>query len=165
VSGRASARATAASVPIHRTSSRTTGRTTSARPELRVISAAAPQRGRRGGSAAGTPSRRAPFALLVVGLLVGTTLGLLFLNTAIAVDSLKATHLRTQNTERSQEVERLEQQVISSDAPGRLADEAADAGLVPAGTPGYVVIGPDGEVTQRGTPQPAPDPAADPDGG
>jgi hypothetical protein len=39
--------------------------------------------------------------LLVVGMLVGTTLGLLFLNTAIAVDSLKATQLRTQNTERA----------------------------------------------------------------
>ena len=48
--------------------------------------------------AAGRPRslrhRRAPFVLLVVALLVGTTLGLLVLNTAIAVDSLKATQLR-----------------------------------------------------------------------
>jgi hypothetical protein len=158
-SSRASA---AASVPIHRTprsTARTAGKTTSSRPELRVISSATSRR------AAAPRKRRAPFVLLVVGLLVGTTLGLLFLNTAIAVDSLKATHLRTQNTERAQEVERLEQQVISSDAPGRLADEAGADGLVPAGTPAYVVIGPDGKVTQRGTPEPAPDRAAHPDGG
>jgi cell division protein FtsL len=162
VTGRAAARAAVPAPASPR--SRGGARATAPRPELRVLStASAPVRaGRR--TAPATGSRRAPFVLLLVALLVGTTLGLLFLNTAIAVDSLKATQLRTQNTERSQEVERLEQQVVSSDAPGRLADAAAGAGLIPAGTPGHLVIGPDGKVVLRGTPEPAAPPSADPDG-
>jgi hypothetical protein len=55
--------------------------------------------------------------LLIVALLVGTTLGLLVLNTAIAVDSLKATQLRADNAARAQEVQRLEQQVVSGGPP------------------------------------------------
>jgi cell division protein FtsI (penicillin-binding protein 3) len=61
-------------------------------------------------------------------------------------------------------VERLEQQVVASDAPGRLAEDAAAARLVPAGPAGYLVIAPDGTVTLRGTPAPATDPAAAPSG-
>jgi hypothetical protein len=159
MSGRLSARATTTpSGPVHRTASRTVVRTTSPRPDLRVVSAATPSRGRRTTAAERTPRRRAPFALLVVALLVGTTLGLLFLNTAIAVDSLKATQLRAQNTERAQEVERLEQRVVSSGAPAQLAADAAAAGLVPPGTAAYLVIGPDGRITVRGTAEPAPAP-------
>ena len=48
----------------------------------------------------------------------GTTLGLLILNTVIAVDSLKATSLRAENAERAQEVQRLEQQVVTAGTPG-----------------------------------------------
>jgi hypothetical protein len=146
-------RATSASVPI-----RTSARATGARPELRMLSAPAPT-GRSRRTAAATPhTRRAPFVLLVVAMLVGTTLGLLILNTAIAVDSLKATQLRAQNAERAQEVQRLEQQVIGADAPAQLAAAAVAAGLVPAGPAAYLIIGPDGQVTLRGTPEPAPDP-------
>jgi hypothetical protein len=106
--------------------------------------------------AAGGRSRRAPFVLLVVALLAGTTLALLVLNTAIAVDSLKATTLRQGNTTREQEVQRLEQQVIDGSTPQSVAGNAARAGLVPAGTPGYLVVQPDGSATLRGTPSPAP---------
>ncbi|HVD29940.1 MAG TPA: hypothetical protein VNC79_15775, partial [Mycobacteriales bacterium] len=101
-------------------------------------------------------NRRAPFVLLVVALLVGTTLGLLVLNTAIAVDSLKATQLRAENAERAQEVQRLEQQVVSGGTPAEVARAATEAGLVPAGAAGYLVIGPDGSAVLRGTPEPAP---------
>jgi hypothetical protein len=99
--------------------------------------------------------RRAPFVLLVVALLVGTTLGLLVLNTAIAVDSLKATALRSANAQRSQEVQRLQQQVVTAGTPEQVAGDAARAGLVPAGRPGFLVIGPDGRSTLRGAPEPA----------
>jgi hypothetical protein len=94
--------------------------------------------------------------LLVVALLAGTTLALLVLNTAIAVDSLRATTLRQGNTTREQEVQRLEQQVIDGSTPQSVAGDAARAGLVPAGTPGYLVVQPDGTSTLRGTPSPAP---------
>ncbi len=103
--------------------------------------------------------RRAPFVLFVVALLVGTTLGLLVLNTAIAVDSLKATRLQAENAERAQDVQRLEQQVVTGAAPAQIADAARAAGLVPAATAAYLVIAPDGSVVLRGTPEPAPAPA------
>jgi type II secretory pathway pseudopilin PulG len=104
--------------------------------------------------------------LLVVAMLVGTTLGLLVLNTAIAVDSLKATQLQAANAERAQEVQRLERRVVSGGSPAEIARKATAAGLVPAGPAGYLVIAPDGTVVLRGTPAPAPDPADEPtDGG
>jgi hypothetical protein len=99
--------------------------------------------------------------LLVVALLVGTTIGLLVLNTAIAVDSLKATQLQAENAERAQEVQRLEQQVVTGAAPAQIASAAVAAGLVPAGPAAYLVIAPDGTVTLRGTPEPTQDPAQD----
>ena len=101
-------------------------------------------------AAAGGPrqpaTRRAPFVLLLVALLVGTTLGLLILNTAIAVDSLKATQLQAENAERAQEVQRLEQRVVSGGSPAQIASAAVAAGLVPAGPAAYLVIAPDGTV-------------------
>jgi hypothetical protein len=134
-------------------------RSTPVRPHLWVVpDGEAPRRPRSEGR------RRAPFVLLVVALLLGTTLGLLFLNTAIAVDSLKATQLRTENAQREQDIQRLEQQVVNGSTPEQLADEAAKAGLVPAGPPAYLVIQPDGSSTVRGTPEPAPQPVAPPAG-
>ena len=104
-------------------------------------------------------AHRAPFVLLVVTLLVATTLGLLFLNTAIAVNSLKATQLAAANEDRGQEVQRLEQQVVSGGTPAELAREAREAGMVPAGSAAYLVVGEDGSVTLRGEAVPAEDPA------
>ena len=126
----------------------------SARPELRLVQGVAAARPRRRATSA-LRHRRAPFVLLVVALLVGTTLGLLVLNTVIAVDSLKATQLRADNAERAQEVQRLEQQVISGGTPAEVADAAVASGLVPAGPAAYLVIGPDGRSVLRGTPGPA----------
>ncbi|MGY1639412.1 hypothetical protein ACI78V_22425 [Geodermatophilus sp. SYSU D00742] len=104
-------------------------------------------------------TRRAPFVLLVVGMLVATTLGLLILNTAIAVNSLKATQLAAANADREQEVERLEQRVVAGGTAAALAAAATAAGLVPAGPAGHLVIGEDGTVTLRGEPVPAEAPA------
>lgn len=103
-------------------------------------------------------AHRAPLVLLVVTLLVATTLGLLFLNTAIAVNSLKATQLAAANEDRAQEVQRLEQQVIAGGTPAELAREAREAGMVPAGPAAYLVVGDDGSVTLRGEAVPAEDP-------
>jgi hypothetical protein len=101
--------------------------------------------------------------LLLVALLVGTTLALLVLNTVIAVDSLKATGLRADNAVRAQEVQRLEQQVVSGGTPAEIARAAVAAGLVPAGPAAYLVIDPDGGSVLRGTSAAAPD-ASDPSG-
>ncbi|SET02985.1 hypothetical protein SAMN04488546_1153 [Geodermatophilus poikilotrophus] len=101
---------------------------------------------------------RAPVVLLVVTLLVATALGLLFLNTAIAVNSLKATQLAAANEDRAQQLQRLEQQVVSGGTPAELAREARAAGMVPAGAAAYLVVGEDGTVTLRGEAVPAEEP-------
>jgi hypothetical protein len=131
-----------------------------ARPELRLVSGEGQARPRRPVPA--ESRRRAPFVLLAIALLVGTTLGLLVLNTAIAVDSLKATALRSANAQRSQEVQRLQRQVITAGTPEQVAADAVRAGLVPAGRPGFLVTGPDGRSTLRGAPEAAPRPSVPP---
>ncbi|SNR33770.1 hypothetical protein [Blastococcus mobilis] len=136
------------------TPSRRTGSRATPRPELRLVPGPAAVRpGRRAPRALWHP--RAPFVLLVVAMLIGTTLGLLVLNTGIAVDSLKATELRADNAARAQEVQRLEQQVVSGGAPAEIARAAVAAGMVPAGPAAYLVIDPDGGSILRGTPAPA----------
>ncbi len=164
--GTAGARSTAARATTARTAPRPGARTappvTGGRPDLRLLTPVVPAvaaRARRLRTALRPGSRRAPFVLLLVVLLVGTTLGLLVLNTAIAVDSLKANQLRAQNAERAQDVERLEQQVIAAGAPVQLASAAVAAGLVPAGPAAYLVLESDGTSTLRGTPKPAEAPA------
>jgi hypothetical protein len=159
---------TARTTSARATSPRTTTRTTTARtatgsrvskplpsrPELRLVPGVAPERTRRRLPAA-VAHRRAPFVLLVLALLVGTTLGLLVLNTAIAVDSLKVTSLKSANDQRAQEVQRLQREVTTAGTPEQVAADAKKAGLIPAGTAGYLVIGRNGQSTLRGTPVPA----------
>ncbi len=146
---------------VPRPEPRVASRATPVRPELRLVPGVPPRARRRTLAAAGS---RAPFVLLVVALLVGTTLGLLILNTVIAVDSLKATSLRAENAERAQEVQRLEQQVVTAGTPAEIARAADAAGLVPAGPAGYLVLDPDGGAVLRGTPEPA-EPSAEPPAG
>jgi hypothetical protein len=98
--------------------------------------------------------------LLVVALLAGTALGLLVLNTAIAVDSLEASRLRADNAARAQQVQSLEQRVVDGNTPAAIADAARRAGLVPAGAPAYLVLDADGTPVLRGEPAPAEAPPA-----
>ena len=147
------------------TAARTTARTTPTRPELRLVPGAAVASPRRRRLPDAVAHSRAPFVLLVVALLVGTTLGLLVLNTAIAVDSLKATSLKAANAQRAQEVQRLQQQVVNDGTPEQVARSATAAGMIPAGSAGYLVIGTDGKSTLRGIPAPATPPTATPSGG
>jgi type II secretory pathway pseudopilin PulG len=123
------------------------------RPQLRLVPAApVPSRARRVASA----GRRAPFVLLVVLMLVGTTVSLLLLNTAIAVDSLEATQRRAAIADQAQQVDRLEQQVVTGSTATELARAAAANGLVPSGAAAHLVLGPDGTSAVRGTAEPAP---------
>jgi len=164
---RATAPARAATPPRATTgpTPRVTARSTP-RPELRLVPGSTAARPRRR-VAQSLRNRRAPFVLLVVALLVGTTLGLLILNTAIAVDSLNASQLRAENAQRAQEVQRLEQQVVAAGTPAEIARAAIAAGLVPAGPAAYLVVGADGTSVLRGTPEPAQgaDDEGDGDGG
>ncbi|MFQ1001053.1 hypothetical protein [Modestobacter sp. SSW1-42] len=125
-------------------------------PQLRLV----PSPARTPGRAAARHRRRAPFVALLVGLLLATTLGLLALNTAIAVDSLQATQQRAANAQQAEAVSRLEQQVVAADTAAELARAATAAGLVQPGAPAHLVLQPDGTSVLLGTAVPAPDPNA-----
>jgi hypothetical protein len=154
VPGRTRGTGPAPRVPPTRTASTRTATGRTPAPELRLLPGGA-ARSRRADA-----RRRAPFALALVALLVLTTIGLLVLNTAIAVNSLRATELRTANAEKAEEVQELEQQVVSGSTPAQLAAAAVAAGLVPAGAAGHLVVGDDGTAVLRGAPESAPVPGA-----
>jgi len=129
------------------------------RPQLRLVPpTSTPPRARD----TVTAGRRAPFVLLVVLMLAATTVSLLLLNTAIAVDSLEATQRRAAIADRAQEVDRLEQQVVTGSTAAELARAATDAGLVPSGAAAHLVLGPDGASAVRGEAVPAAPPAVAP---
>jgi type II secretory pathway pseudopilin PulG len=125
-------------------------------PQLRLVPpnrstpARTPTRARHGAR------RRAPFVALLVGLLAATTLGLLLLNTAVAVNSLKATQQRQVNAAQADQVARLEQRVVDADTAAELARAATAAGLVPPGAAAHLVLQPDGTSVLLGTASPAP---------
>ena len=155
------------SLPVRSVGHRATAsRSVPVRPDLRLVTAPGAGAAPRSRRAARSRHSRARLVVLVLVLLVGTTLSLLVLNTATAVDSLQATSLRQENAKRAEEIQRLQQQVVEGSTPQRLAGEATAAGMVPAGTAGYLVVEPDGSSTLRGTPAPAPEtPPATPTGG
>jgi hypothetical protein len=136
--------------PTRRTGPVATGPQLRLVPPARTTPSRVPTRSRR------TARRRAPFVVLLVGLLVATVLGLLLLNTAIAVDSLDATQQRQANAEQAEEVARLEQQVVAADTAAELARAATAAGLVPPGAAAHLVLQPDGTSVLLGTATPAP---------
>ena len=154
----AAPRATTGPVHVPRSAPARRGGPVATGPQLRLVPSATRAPGR---DVAGR-RRRAPFVALLVALLVATTLGLLALNTAIAVDSLTANQQRTANAQQAEEVSRLEQQVVAADTAAELARAAAAAGLVQPGAPAHLVLQPDGSSVLLGTAVPAPVPAPDP---
>ncbi|MGH8960308.1 MAG: cell division protein FtsL [Jatrophihabitantaceae bacterium] len=102
---------------------------------------------------------RVPFALLVLGLLVGAMIALLALNTASAANELRRHDLAAKDASIAASVEQLNNEVAASAAPGNLARVAAQLGMVPAGNPAFLQIDPDGQVRVLGSPGPATAPA------
>lgn len=102
---------------------------------------------------------RVPFALLVLGLLVGGLVALLALNTASAANELHRHDVAAKDASIAASVEQLNNDVAASEAPGNLARIAAQFGMVPAGNPAFLQIDPDGKVRVLGSPGPASAPA------
>lgn len=103
-----------------------------------------------------TPSMaRGPFVVLVLGLVILGTIGLLVLNTVIAADSFRAGELIQRNAELAVVEQELQRQVAEGLSPQELAQSARDLGMIPAGQPGFVIIGPDGSIIISGSPVPA----------
>jgi hypothetical protein len=100
-------------------------------------------------------ARRAPFVLLVCGLLAGGLCALVALNTASAAAELRRHELQTTNAGLAEDVQQLRSRVAADEAPGALAAAAAKLGMVPNGTPAFLTIRPDGTVGVLGSPSPA----------
>ena len=98
---------------------------------------------------------RIPFALLVIGLIVGGLVTLLALNTASAANELHRHEAALRDATVAAQLEQLRNEVAASEAPGNLAAIAAQIGMVPGGNPAFLEIGPDGTVSVLGSPAPA----------
>ena len=85
--------------------------------------------------------RRAPFVLLISGLLAGGLCVLLVLNTASAANELRRHDVTTANAGLAEDVEQLRSKVAASAAPDALAAAAAKLGMVPNGTPAFLLFG------------------------
>ncbi|MGW4502917.1 septum formation initiator family protein, partial [Micromonospora sp. NPDC004336] len=95
---------------------------------------------------------RAPFAALVLVLVVGGVLGILVVNTKINENAFRLEKLQEQQAKLDLEQQQLNKQIADAEAPGNLEAQARRLGLVEAGEPAYIRL-PDGKVI--GVPQPA----------
>jgi hypothetical protein len=98
---------------------------------------------------------RVPFALLVVGLVVGGMCALLALNTASAANELARHQIAGKDSDVSGRLEQVRNQVAASAAPGSLGQAATALGMVPVGAPAFLKISADGRVILLGSPAPA----------
>ena len=84
-------------------------------------------------SAAGSRTRprqpRAPFILLLVGLLGGALVSLLVISTTLAQGSYQITRLQEQNTSLARQEQLLSQQVAQASSPAQIASEAEQFGM------------------------------------
>lgn len=117
----------------------------------------APRSERRTGSAS-----RVSFVLLVMGLLVLGVVATLWFATQSTADAYRLEQATRTTNQLSGQVAKLQQQVAQEDSPPSLAQKAQQLGMVPAGDPAHLVVGPNGAVTMVGTPSAAQPPAPAP---
>ncbi|MFD5399735.1 septum formation initiator family protein [Streptomyces sp. NPDC127097] len=99
-----------------------------------------------GAGARGTAART-PFVLLIVVLLGSGLITLLLLNSALNQGSFELSKLEKQTEELTDEQQALQQDVDAYSAPGALERRARKLGMVPGGTPVFLL--PDGTVRGR----------------
>jgi hypothetical protein len=98
------------------------------------------------------PAPRAPFVLLVLGLVVAGLVSLLMLNTLVNENSFRIHALTTEQEKLDLREQQLQRQVDKLETPGSMEAAARRLGLVPAGTPAFIEL-PSGRVL--GVPTPA----------
>jgi uncharacterized protein HemX len=74
---------------------------------------------------------RAPFILLLVGLLGGALVSLLVISTTLAEGSYRITSLQQQNANLARQEQLLTQQVAQASSPSQIAQEAEELGMQP----------------------------------
>ena len=72
---------------------------------------------------------RAPFILLLVGLLGGALISLLVISTTLAQGSFRITNLQQQDTTLARQEQLLTQQVAEAESPAQIAQEAEQFGM------------------------------------
>ena len=74
---------------------------------------------------------RAPFILLLVGLLGGALVSLLVISTTLAEGSYRITNLQRQNANLAKQEQSLTLQVAQASSPAQIAQEAEQFGMRP----------------------------------
>ncbi|SNR65278.1 hypothetical protein [Actinomadura mexicana] len=77
----------------------------------------------------GQPAPRAPFVLLIVGLLGGALVSLLLLNTVLAKDAFTLTRLQQSNKQLEQQRQAYEEEIAREGAPQQLSKKAEWLGM------------------------------------
>jgi hypothetical protein len=98
-------------------------------PAARTGPARPPGPARQAGETGRRAASRTPFILLVLGLLGGGLICLLVINTTLAAASFRISALQQGNTQASQRVEELQQQVAAEQSPASIEQRALKLGL------------------------------------
>ena len=83
------------------------------------------------GAAPASPVRRTSFFLLLLGLLGGSLVCLLVVNTTLAANSIRISDLQQQNATRTQQIQQLRQQVAAERSAATIEQEARRLGMRP----------------------------------
>ncbi|QXJ25395.1 hypothetical protein AGRA3207_006881 [Actinomadura graeca] len=86
---------------------------------------------RKAGRAARQAPPRAPFVLLICGLLGGALVSLLLLNTVLAKDAFTLTRLQQSNKMLEQQRQAYEEEIAREDSPQSIAGKARNLGMKP----------------------------------
>jgi hypothetical protein len=106
------------------------GRTGPGSPNPRTRPLSAPRHTRPvAGSRPRLRRPRAPFILLLVGLLGGALISLLMISTTLAEGSFRITNLQQQNASLARQEQLLAQQVAEAESPAEIAAEAEQFGM------------------------------------
>ncbi|REE99682.1 hypothetical protein [Thermomonospora umbrina] len=110
---------------------RAPARRPAARPERaeRAERAERVERAERAEAIARSAPPRAPFVVLIVGLLSGALVSLLLLNTVLAKDAFELTRLQRSVKQFDQQRQAMESEVAREESPQRLARKAENLGM------------------------------------
>jgi hypothetical protein len=100
--------------------------------------------------------------MLVMGLLAAGVVTTLWLSTQAIADSYRLDQAKKAATELAEQAEVLQREVAGLESASTLADMARRLGMIPAGDPARLIVGPDGKVSVVGEPKPVTPPAPPP---
>ncbi|MBC6447690.1 hypothetical protein [Actinokineospora xionganensis] len=109
-------------------------------------------------------SGRASFVVLIMALLAVGVAATLWLTTQAVADSYRLERAKEEANRLAEHAAQLQREVTKKESASVLAERARQLGMVPAGDPARIVVGPDGAVTVVGEAKPvqAPPPPASP---